>query len=119
MEQSLIHKGVALEALGDAAKAIEPGKEPFDHPAIAGKFPMGVGTVFEFSLIGCSPQGNAVANATPYQRKSKGLAVITPVRRQTVRAGAWPASSSGNLHLSQSQRRGGDVGDVALGQMTG
>ena len=119
MEQSLIHKGVALEALGDAAKAIEPRKEPFHHPAVAGKFTVSVGAVFELSVMGRSPQRNAVADAAPYQRKSKGLAVIPPISGQTVRAGAWPASSSGNLHLSQSQRRGRDIGEVALGQMTG
>jgi hypothetical protein len=119
VEQGLVHEGVTLKALGDAAKAIEPGKEAFHHPAVAGKFPVGVGTVFEFSVIGRSPQGNAVANAAPRQRKAKGLAVITPIRRQTTRAGAGPASSSGNLHLSQGQRRSRDISDVALRQMTG
>jgi hypothetical protein len=35
MEESLMYEGMALEALGDAAKAIEPGKATFDHPAVA------------------------------------------------------------------------------------
>ncbi len=46
MEEGLVHEGVTLEALGDAAKAVQPGKKTFDHPAVAGKFPVGAGTVF-------------------------------------------------------------------------
>jgi len=119
VEQSLVHEGVTLEALGDAAKAVEPGKEPFNHPTVAGKFPMGVGTVFEFSVIGCPPQRNTVADAAPNQREPKGFAVITSVGSQAAGAGAWSASSSGNLHLGQSLRCSRNIGHVALGQMTG
>ena len=119
MEESLIHEGVTLEALSDAAKTIEPGKEPFHHPTIAGKFPVGVGAVFEFSVIRRSSQGNAVADAAPKQRKPKGLAVITPISGQTAGAGTRSAASSGNLHLGQSLRSGRNVGDVTFGQMTG
>ena len=119
MEQSLIHEGITFEALGDAAKTIEPGKEPFHHPTVAGELSMGVGTIFEFSSVRSAPQRNAVADAPPNQRESKGFAVVTPVSGQATGAGAWAASSSGNLHLRQGPRRSGDVGDVALGQMTG
>jgi hypothetical protein len=99
MEQGLVHEGVTLEALGDAAKSIEPGKEPFHHPAVAGKFPVSVGSVFEVSVLRRSSQGNTVADATPHQREPKGLAVITPVSSQAAGAGSRAASSSGNLHL--------------------
>ena len=119
MEHGLIHEGVTLESLSDAAKTIEPGKEPFHYPTVAGKLSMGVGTVFEFSSVRSAPQRNAVANAPPNQRELKGLAVITPVGCQAAGAGARSSSSPGNLHLRQGQRRGGDVGDVALRQMTG
>ena len=73
VKQGLVHEGVTLEALGDAAKAVEPGKEPFHHPTIAGRFPVGVGAVFEFSVIRRSPQGNALADAAAHQRESKAL----------------------------------------------
>ena len=119
MEQGLVHEGVTLETLGDSAKAIEPGEEPFHDPTVAGKLSVGVGAVFEFSVIGRSPQGNAVADATPNQRESKGLAVITPISGQAAGSGARSASSSGNLHLSQSPRCRRNVGHVAFGQMTG
>jgi hypothetical protein len=119
VEQGLVHEGVTLEALGDATKTVEPGKEPLHHPAVAGKFPVRVRAVFEFSVKWRPPPGNAVADASPHQSESKGFTVITPIRRQTTRAGAGPASPSGNLHLSQSQRRSRDISDVALGQMTG
>ena len=118
MKESLIHEGVALEALGDAAKTVEPGKEPFHHPTIAGKFSMGARAVFEFSVIRRSPQGNAVADAAPHQGESKGFAVITPVSGQAAGAGARSTSSSGNLQLSQRQRRSRNIGDVTFGQMT-
>jgi hypothetical protein len=51
MEQSLVHEGITLETLGEAAKTIEPSEKAFDHPAVARKFPVGVGAVFEFSVI--------------------------------------------------------------------
>lgn len=119
MEQGLVHKGITFEALRDAAEAVEPGKEPFHHPAIAGKIPVSVGTVFEFSVIRRAPQGNAVTDTTPHQRKSKGLAVITPVRGQAHGASARSTSSSGNLHLSQGQRCRRNVGHITFRQMTG
>jgi hypothetical protein len=55
MEEGLVHEGVTLEALGDATKAVEPGKEPFHHPTVAGEFLVGVGSVFEFSPVRRSP----------------------------------------------------------------
>ena len=119
MEQGLVHGGITLEALSEAAEAIEPGKEPLHHPAIARKLPMSVGTVFELSVIRRAPQGNAVADTTPHQRESKGLAVITPVSGQADGASARSSSSSGNLHLSQSQRCRRNVGHIAFSQMTG
>jgi hypothetical protein len=51
MEEGLVHEGVALETLGDPAKTIEPSKAAFDHPTVAGKFPVGTRTVFEFPVI--------------------------------------------------------------------
>ncbi len=119
MEQGLVHEGVTFEALGDAAKAIEPGKEAFDHPAVTGKFPVGAGTVFEFSVIGRTPQGNAVANTAPNQSQSKGLAVVAPIRGQAAGTAARSSSSSRHFYLSQSQRRSRNVGHVACGQVTG
>jgi len=67
MEEGLVHEGVAFEALGNATKAIEPGKEPFHHPAVTGKLSVSVRTILEFSSIRSTPQGDAVANATPNQ----------------------------------------------------
>ena len=119
MEQGLVHEGVTLEALGDTAKTVEPGKEAFDHPAVAGKFPVGMGTIFEFSVIRRSPQGNAVADATPNQREPKGLAIVAPICGQAAGTAARSSSSSGDFDLSQSQRRSRDVGHIACGQMTG
>jgi hypothetical protein len=119
VEESLIHEGITLEALGDTAKAIEPGKEPFHHPAITGKFLVGVGTVLEFSSIRGAAQRNAVADSALDQTEAKRLAIVAPVRRQATGTGAWPASSSGNPHLGQSQRCRGDVGHVACGQIQG
>ncbi len=117
MKQGLVPEGVTLEALGDSAKAIEPGKEPLDHPTVAGEFPVSAGTVFEFSVIGRSPQGNAVADAAPNQREPKGLAVVTPVCRQATGASAGSTSSARDSYLRQGQRGGGDIGHVTGGQM--
>lgn len=117
MEQSLIHEGVTLEALGDAAKAVKPGEEPLHDPTVTGKVLVGVGTVLEFSSIGGAAQRDAVADAALNQTETKGLAIVAPVRRQAIGAGAWAASSSGNPHLGQGQRRGGDIGHVDCGQM--
>ena len=99
MEKGLVHEGVTLEALGDAAKAVKPGKEPFHHSAIAGKLPVSVRTVLEFSSIRSTPQGNAVADATPNQRQAKSLAIVAPIRRQTRGTGARASSSSRHFHL--------------------
>ena len=119
MEESLIHEGMTLETLGDAAKTVEPGKEPLHHPAITGKFPVGMGTVFEFPVIRRSPQGNAVTDAAAPQRESKGLPVVATVSGQTAGTGARSTSSSGNLDLSQGRRCSRNIGHVAFGQMTG
>jgi hypothetical protein len=51
VQESLVHEGVALKALGNAAKPVKPGKEALDHPTVAGKFPVGVRPVFEFSVM--------------------------------------------------------------------
>ena len=117
MEEGLIHEGVTLEAQGDTAEAIEPGKEPFHHPAVAGEFLMGVRTVFEFSCVRGSPQGNAVTDSALDQTEAKRLAIIASVRGQAAGARARTASSSGNPDLRQGQRRSGDIGHVACGQM--
>jgi hypothetical protein len=119
MEQGLVHKGITLEALGDTAKTVEPGKEAFDYPAVGGKFPVDMGTIFEFSVIRRSSQGNAVADTTPNQREPKGLAVVAPIGGQAAGTAARSSSSSGDFDLSQSQRRSRDVGHIACGQMTG
>jgi hypothetical protein len=119
MEEGLVHEGVTLETLGDAAKAVEPGKEPLHHPAIAGEFPVGVGTVLEFSVIGRSPQGNAVADTAPNQREPKGLAVVAAICGQATGTIARSASPSGHFDLGQGQRRSRNVGHVACCEMTG
>jgi len=119
MEQGLVHEGVTLEALGDTAKTIEPGKEPLHHPAIAGEFPVGVGTVFEFSVIRRPPQGNAVTDTAPNQRQPKGLAVVATICGQATGTIARTASPSGHFDLGQGQRRSRNVGHVAGREMTG
>jgi len=101
MEQRLVHEGITLEALGNTAKAIEPGKEAFHDPTVTGKLLVRMRTIFEFSSIRSAPQRNAVADATPNQRETKGLAVITPVGGQAARAGARSASAARNSHLRQ------------------
>jgi len=117
MEKGLVHEGVTLEALGDAAKAVKPRKEPFHHPAIAGKLPVSVRTVLEFSSIRSTSQRNTVANATPNQPEAKGLAIVAPIRRQARGTGARASSSSRHLHLGQDPRRRRDVGHVTFGQV--
>jgi hypothetical protein len=101
MEESLVHEGVTLKALGDATKAVEPGKKALDHPTIAGKFPVGARTVFEFSVIGRSPQGNAVADTAPNQSQTKGLAVVAAICGQAAGTAARSSSSSGHFDLGQ------------------
>ena len=100
MEKGLVHEGVTFKTLGDAAKAVKPGKEPFHHPAIAGKFPVGVRAIFEFSILRRSPQGNAVADTAPNQSETKGLAVIAPICGQAAGTAARSSSSSGDFDLS-------------------
>ena len=103
MEKGLVHEGVTLEALGDAAKAVKPGKEPFHHPAIAGKLPVSVRTVLEFSSIRSTSQGNTVANATPNQPEAKGLAIVAPIRRQARGTGARGPRRRGTFTLAKTR----------------
>lgn len=119
MEQSFVHEGVTLEALGDSAKAIKPCKEPFHHPTVAGKFLVGVWTVFEVSSVRGATQRNAVADTALNQTEAKRLTIVASVRRQATGARAGTASSARNPYLSQGQRRGGDIGHVACAQMHG
>jgi hypothetical protein len=78
---------------------------------------VGVGTILEFSVIRSSSQGNAVADTTPDQRETKGLAVVASIRRQAHRTGARPTSATGNLYLGQGQGGGSNIGHVACGQI--
>jgi hypothetical protein len=100
MEQGLVHEGVTLKTLGDTAKAVKPGKEPFNHPAIAGKLPVGMRAIFESSILRRSPQGNAVADTAPNQSETKGFAVVTPICGQAAGTAARSSSSSGDFDLS-------------------
>ncbi len=119
MEEGLVHEGVTLKTLGEAAKAVEPGKEPLDHPTIAREFAMGAGPVLEFAAVGSASQGNAVADAAPGQREPESFAVIATVGSHSIRPTARTTSSSRHLDLGQGQRRSRNVGYVAGGQMTG
>ena len=119
MEKSLVHECVTLETLGEAAKAVEPGKEPFHDPTVAGKFPVGARSVFEFSLIGSATRGDTVADTTLGQREAKSLAVVAAIRSQATGSGARASPFSRNPEMGQNLWRQRDVVEVSCRQAGG
>jgi len=99
MKKGFVHEGMALEAQGEAAKAVEPGKEALDDPAIGGKRPVSAWAIFEFTPEGCASQRDAVTDAASGQGQSKSLAIIAPVGGQPTGAAARAASSPRHFHL--------------------
>lgn len=117
MEESLVHEAVTLEAQAEAAKAVEPGEKAFDDPTVAGELPVGAGMMLGDAAMRAFAQGDAMTDAPARQGEAKGVAVITPVGGQTLRASPRPPSSDWDLQLGQDQRRRRDVGHVAAGKM--
>lgn len=86
-EEGFVHVGPAFPTGAQAPKAVQPGKRPFDHPAVGA----------QASAVPCSSPGDRRDGATSWDLITVDVVVVAAVREQLVGLAARPASAPPGL----------------------